>query len=42
VVIKKKAGQPIAETINPDVGAMKILPSAAREDRSAYWVALYL
>ena len=40
VVIKKNAAHPTDSTRKPDVGETNILPSAAREDRRAYCVAL--
>src|SRR3990170_4248903 len=40
-VRKKKIAHPTDSTTYPDVGATKILPRAASEDRRAYWVAVY-
>ena len=39
-VMKKNAAHPTDSTRKPDVGETNILPSAAREDRRAYCVAL--
>ena len=40
--IKKNAGQPVDSATYPEVGAINILPSEARDDSSAYCVALNL
>ncbi len=39
-VMKKKLAQPMDSTRYPDVGEIKILPNAARDDSSAYCVAV--
>jgi len=41
-VMKKNCAHPSDATMNPDVGAIKVLPREASDDRSAYCVALYL
>src|SRR3990170_5521863 len=39
-VKRKKTPHPTDSTRKPEVGATKIRPSAAREERRAYWVAV--
>ncbi len=40
--IRKNTGHPVDSATYPEVGAMNILPSEARDDKSAYCVALNL